>query len=216
MRLASRLRDTVGAEKTLVYAPLRGAWPIWKAVGQFLPDLKLDVYHPVTSSFVFHPAESGIVNHQGRPASGRFNNILELQRLRPVLHEYRCLVYLDEIVSGGMMAGYLRDMIRLGLDREVKIVACGLADAFGRRSEFKRRIIDALKDESRIADFLWEGCLSLITQDQKFLLGIHYLEYHDGLNIVPVLNDRMAYFDEYLAFEHEVMAGRREAERRTT
>lgn len=90
------------------------------------------------------------------------------------------------------------------------------ADAFGRRSEFKRRIIDALKDESRIADFLWEGCLSLITQDQKFLLGIHYLEYHDGLNIVPVLNDRMAYFDEYLAFEHEVMAGRSEAERRTT
>jgi len=209
IRLASKLGDAVGAEKTLVFAPLRGAWPIWKAVGQFLPDLEIDVYHPVTSSFVFHSAESGIVNRQGRPASGRFNNILELQRLRPVLHEYRFLVYLDEIVSGGMMAGYLRDMIGLGLDRDIKIVACGLADDFGRRSEFKRRLIAALKDEGRIADFLWEGCSSLITQDQKYLLGIHYLDYHDGLNIVPVLNDRTEYSDEYTAFESEVMASGR-------
>jgi hypothetical protein len=215
MRLASSLRDAIGAEKTLVYAPLRGAWPIWKAVGQFLPDLKLEAYHPVTSSFVFHSAESGIVNRQGRPASGRFNHILELQRLRPILREYSCLIYLDEIVSGGMMAGYLRDMIGLGLNREVKLVACGLADDFGRRSEFERRLIAGLKDEGRIADFLWEGCASLITQDQKFLLGIHYLDYHDGLNIVPVLNDRMEYYDEYRAFESEVMAGARQAERRT-
>ena len=33
----------------------------------------------------------------------------------------------DEIVSGGMMLGYLRDMVRLGIHRQVRIVAAGLA-----------------------------------------------------------------------------------------
>lgn len=142
-RLAAKLEAALGIdERVLVYAPLRGAGPIWRAVSRFLPGLRADVYHPVTSSFVSHSIESGIRNAQGRPASGRFNHILELKRLRPFLSGFRALVYADEIVSGGMMAGYVQDMLRLGLDREVRIVVCGLADDFGQRSEPKRRALE--------------------------------------------------------------------------
>ncbi len=203
-RLAEKIRHRLGGEKTLVYAPMRGALPIWKAVSQFLPDAHVDVYYPVTSSFVFYPREYRIFNRKGRPASGRFTHVLELKRLRPCLNEYTTLLYIDEIVSGGMMAGYLKEMMQLELYRDIHIVAAGLADAFGERSSFKRGQIQAMKEQGMLRDFLWEGCSSLITEDQKFLLGVHYVDYQSGPNLVPVLTPELSHYEEKLQFDKDV------------
>jgi hypothetical protein len=45
--LASRLGEEMGGSKCLVYAPLRGALPIWRTISSFLPGIAYDVYHPV-------------------------------------------------------------------------------------------------------------------------------------------------------------------------
>jgi hypothetical protein len=54
-------------------------------------------------------------------------------------------------------------------------------------------------------DFIWERCQELITEDQKFLLGIHYVNYDFGPNVVPLLNHELEFFDEKRQFDSEVM-----------
>jgi hypothetical protein len=187
-RLAERLKPLLGEKKCLVYIPLRGALPIWRCISQYLPDVRVDPYFAVTSSFVFYPREFRIRNVKGKPASGRHTNILELRsRIKPVIGEYDVLVYVDEIVSGGMMAGYLRDMFAQELDSSIAILAVGLADGFGERSEEKRAQIEQFRSRGRIQAFLWEGCECLITEDQRYLLGMHYIDYQIGPNVVPML-----------------------------
>ncbi len=203
--LAHKLKDVIAGEKALVYAPLRGALPIWNTISRFVTDLNIDVYYPITSSFVFYPERFRIFNRKGRHASGRFTNVLEIQRLRPVLKEYDYLIYIDEIVSGGMMVRYLLDMMRIGINSDIKVVALGMADAFGERSVYKRAHLLEFKDQGKIHDFIWEGCSSLITQDQKFLLGVHYVDYHSGPNAVPVLNVRQQFHEEKTLFDREVL-----------
>ena len=203
--LAPRLRDVIAGEKALVYAPMRGALPIWKTISRFVTDLNIDVYYPVTSSFVFYPERFKIFNRKGKHASGRFNNVLELQRLRPFLRDYKYLIYIDEIISGGMMAGYLQDMVQMEINNDIKVIPVGMADAFGERSVLKRKQILALREQGKIHDFIWEGCSSLITQDQKFLLGVHYVDYNSGLNAVPVLNEQNQFYEEKILFDREVL-----------
>jgi hypothetical protein len=205
-RLASRLHEQLGGARCLVYAPLRGALPLWRVIRSVLPAEPWDVYHPVTSSFVFFPPESGIRNRKGRIASGRFNNRLELERLRPFLAGYDAVVYLDEIVSGGAMLAHLDDMEKLGIPRHVAVYAAGLADSDGRRSELKRTHIVERSSDGRLAGFLWEGCAELITEDQKFLLGIHYTEYDRGLHVVPVLDAGQHDHLEKIEFERDVLS----------
>jgi len=203
--VASRIHALLKGKKILVYAPLRGAYPVWNAIQSHLTDVEYDVYYPVTSSFVFYPPEYKIMNQKGRPASGRFTHILELKRLRPFLSKYHALLYVDEIVSGGMMCGYLKDMINLEIHKEIPVIAVGIADAFGERFTPKKQQIAAMKINNLIEDFIWEGCYSLITEDQKFLLGIHYLDYHDGLNIIPMLTEHLHYYPEKIQFEQDVL-----------
>ena len=153
---------------------------------------------------MFYPRDFKILNRKGKTASGRFTHILELKRLRPFLKEYDFFLYIDEIISGGMMAAYLKEMAGLNVCQQINIIAAGLADDFGQRSQLKRNRIQTMKEQGLIFDFLWEGCESLITEDQKFLLGIHYTDYHSGLNVVPVLNRQLEEFDEKIAFEKDV------------
>ena len=176
-RLAERLAPILAEARTLVYAPLRGAWPIWKAVSIFLPPPLPDVYFPVTSSFVCYPESWQRRNDKGRPGSGRLAHRLELARLLPLLEAYRQVVYLDEIVSGGVMAAYLDEFVRLGIPGRLRVVAAGIADDFGRRSQAKRARIGALVNSGVLRGLLSEGCSELITEDNKFLLGIHYTDY---------------------------------------
>jgi len=206
-RLAQKIAERFGGDKILVYAPLRGALPIWKTVSHFMhrlgiPDVQ--VYYPVTSSFVFYPVEYGIKNRKGKPASGRFTHILEMKRLKPFLGEYRYLLYIDEIVSGGMMSGHAKDMIEMRIHNHIKIIAAGIADAFGERSVLKRNQLEKMKEEGFLYDFLWEGCLQLITEDQKFLLGLHYVDYGMGPHVVPVLTNELVDYEEKVLFEREV------------
>lgn len=187
-RLAARLRPLIRGKKCLAYIPLRGALPIWRGIEPFLSGCEVQTYHAVTSSFVFYPEPFRILNKKGRPASGRYTNVLELSgRIKPVLREYDFLVYVDEIVSGGMMKGYLQDMLDMGLDSLAPIIAVGLADGFGERSLAKRRLIERLRQQGRIHNFLWEGCPSLITEDNRWLLGMHYVDYRLGPHAVPLL-----------------------------
>ena len=206
-RIAHRLNLLLKEENVLVYIPLRGALPIWLAVCRHLQGFEWDAYFPVTSSFVFYPLEFGIKNKKGRPASGRTTHVLELKRLQPFLHNFSVFLYIDEIVSGGMMAGYLKEMLQMGLHQKIPIVAAGLADDFGSRSLQKRKSIDNMVQQGFLKYFIWEGCQSLITEDQKFLLGIHYVDYNQGLNIIPMLNARQEFYPEKNKFDLEVYGG---------
>lgn len=205
-RLAARLGPLVGARRALVYAPLRGALPIWRAIAQFLPTERFELHLPVTSSFVLYPPTLRIFNRKGRPASGRFTHILELRRLRPLLPTYEVLVYVDEIVSGNMMSGHVKDMLTESVDEVLPIVACGLADDHGRRSALHREKIERLVGEGRVEAFLWEGCDTLITEDQRFLLGMHYVDNAFGPHAVPMLTPDGAESEEKQLFDAEVIA----------
>jgi hypothetical protein len=221
-RLAQRLIPLIAGKKCLVYAPLRGALPIWKGIRQFLAGTDCETYFAVTSSFVFYPEAFRIHNKKGRPASGRLTNVLELgRRIKPVLGRNDFLVYVDEIVSGGMMKGYLQEMLDLGLDRLTPIIAVGLADRFGERSLTKRRMIERFREQGRIHDFLWEGCESLITEDNRYLLGMHYVDYRLGPHAVPMWAQdapgRTLFPQEKIEFDREALgkavAANQEAEK---
>ena len=93
-RLAEKLNQLVSGKKCLVYAPLRGALPIWKGIRQFMPGSDCETYYAVTSSFVIYPEPFRIFNKKGRPASGRHTNILELRsRIKPILANFDFLIY---------------------------------------------------------------------------------------------------------------------------
>jgi len=204
-RLAHRIRQLLAGARILVYAPMRGAWPIWQVTSQFLQDLDLHPYFPVTSSFVKYPKKFDVLSHRGKLASGRFTNILELTRLRPFLHSYDVLLYMDEIISGGMMWGHLKELTGLGIHRQIKVVTAGLADQFGERSSSNRHRITNLVQEGKLYAFLWEGCASEITEDQKFLLGVHYTDYNLGPHVVPMLDQNREWFEERKLFLQDVM-----------
>jgi hypothetical protein len=172
-RVAERLSPYTNGLKVLIYAPMRGAYPIWKAISQFLSTDGFHVYYAVTSSFVFYPADWGIRDHKGQSHSGRFANILKLTRLRPVLNTFDLLVYVDEIVSGSMMYAHLAEMKELNIRRHIPIITVGIADLHGTRSEKRRAEIQSMQATGLIEDFIWEGCDCLITEDNKYMLGWH-------------------------------------------
>ncbi len=204
-RLAIRLDALIGGASTLVYAPMRGAFPIWQVTQQFLKRLKPHTYYPVTSSFVKYPEAFNILSAKGKPASGRHTNVLELQRLRPFLGSFEVLLYIDEIISGGMMWGHTKELMRLAIDRQLKVVVCGLADRFGARSSSNRQRLYEQASGGRLFAFLWEGCEESITEDQKFLLGAHYVDYRLGPHIVPMLTPQLEFFEERKQFLQEVL-----------
>jgi hypothetical protein len=211
-KLAVRIeRALAGSRRCLVYLPLRGALPIWRAVRRHLKGLseqgRLEEYHAVTSSFVMYPRELEITGKHGGPAGGRFANILELRRLRdwciqPMGFDH--LLYVDEIISGGMMRGHVNEMMQLGLTQMLPVTVAALADSFGTRSK-ANGYLQGLADQGKIHAFLWEGCHTLITEDQKFLLGMHYTDHASGPHVVPVLNDELDWFAEKVRFDEEVM-----------
>ena len=202
--LAQQLEMRYGGSRCLVYAPLRGALPIWRGINQFITSVDTVVYYPVTSSFIFYPKELGILGNKGRPASGRYNNRLELERLLPFLEDFDSFWYVDEIVSGSMMRGHLKDMFRLKMEKMIPIVAIGLADDHGSRSVSKRLAFETYVQNSRLDAFLWAGCSSLITEDQKFLLGAHYVDYQLGPHVVPLLKDDLSFYPEKILFDTQV------------
>ncbi len=97
------------------------------------------------------------------------------------------------------------EMIRLKIDSHVSIVTAGIADRFGERSSSNRNRLQAQVSKGKLRAFLWEGCESLITEDHKFLLGIHYLSYKLGPHVIPVLDENLEWFEEKRLFDTEVM-----------
>jgi hypothetical protein len=202
--LAQKLDSRYAGSRCLVYAPLRGALPIWRGISQFVKHIECIVYYPVTSSFIFYPEEFGILGKRNRTASGRYNNRFELERILPFVGGFDFLLYVDEIVSGGMMQGHLKDMFRLKVNQQIPIVAVGLADANGERSVSNRMKFGEFIELGKLKDFIWAGCVSLITEDQKFLLGAHYVDYQLGPHVVPVLNESLRFYPEKIKFDETV------------
>lgn len=92
-------------------------------------------------------------------------------------------------------------MFRIGIDDQIPIIAVDLADAFGNRSQSRRLGFEGYVQNRNLAAFVWEGCASLITEDQKFLLGIHYVDYELGAHIFPVLDDTLQFYPEKTEFD---------------
>lgn len=199
--IAAKLEFELSGANCLIYAPMRGALPIWRGISQFLKNIETTVYYPVTSSFVSFPEEFGILGKKNKTASGRYNNRFELERIRPFLINYDYFIYVDEIVSGGMMRGHLKDFFRINLNKQIPIITVGLADAFGKRSQSARAAFEEMSDSGKIKSFIWSGCESLVTEDQKFLLGAHYVDYQLGPHIVPLLNEDLRFYSEKEEFD---------------
>ena len=206
LRLAARLVSRLAGARVLFYAPMRGAYPLWQVMAPHLASLDSHPYFPVTSSFVRYPERARVESHRGRPASGRFTHLLELSRLRPLLSGFDVLVYLDEIISGGMMWGHARELVTLGIDRQIRTVVAGLADRHGMRSSSNRARLSLLVERGRLWDFLWEGCEELITEDQRYLLGMHYLDHDLGPHAVPLLDEQGEDFEERALFFADMRA----------
>jgi hypothetical protein len=199
--IAAQMNREFAGSRCLIYAPMRGALPIWRGISQFIENIDTQVYYPVTSSFISFPEEFGILGRRGRPASGRYNNRFEIERILPFLEDFDYFVYVDEIVSGGMMRGHLKDFARIELNNQIPVVAVGLADAFGGRSKSARAAFEDMSASGIIESFIWSGCDSLITEDQKFLLGAHYVDYQLGPHIVPLLDDKLEFYPEKIEFD---------------
>lgn len=210
-QLARRLEPILrGTSRCLVYLPLRGALPIWRAVKCHLGAdtlARCEEYHAITSSFVTYPEELGLRGKSGGRAGGRYANILELRRLRdwclkPLGFDH--LLYVDEIISGGMMRGHVNEMMDLGVTRALPVTVAALADAFGTRSK-ANGYLTGLAADGKIHAFLWEGCHTLVSEDQKFTLGMHYVDHGFGPHVVPVLTDDGNWFDEKVRFDTDVV-----------
>jgi hypothetical protein len=209
-KLAPRIEAAIaGSKRCLVYLPLRGALPIWRAVKRHFADDcpgRFEEYHAVTSSFVSYPDELEI-RGAGIRASGRYANVLELRRLRDWCIKqmgFDHLLYVDEIVSGGMMRGHVNEMMELGVTRLLPVTVAALADSFGTRSK-ANGYLKNLTEQRKIHAFLWEGCHTLISEDQKFTHGTHYVDHGFGPHVVPVLADTLDWFDEKVRFDTDVI-----------
>jgi hypothetical protein len=209
-KLAPRIEAALaGSKRCLVYLPLRGALPIWRAVKRHFADDRpgrFEEYHAVTSSFVSYPDELEI-RGAGVRASGRYANVLELRRLRDWCIKqmgFDHLLYVDEIVSGGMMRGHVNEMMELGVTRLLPVTVAALADSFGTRSK-ANGYLNNLTKERKIHAFLWEGCHTLISEDQRFTLGTHYVDHGFGPHVVPVLTETLDWFDEKVRFDTDVI-----------
>src|SRR5262249_50693904 len=112
--------------------------------------------------------------------------------------------YVDEIISGGMMRGHVNEMMQLGVNEMVPVTVAALADSFGTRSK-ANGYLGGLAEQGRINAFLWEGCQTLISEDQKFLQGMHFVDHAFGPHVVPVLDDRLEWFSEKAEFDRDVM-----------
>ncbi len=203
-KLAQMLEARYSGSRALIYAPLRGALPVWRGISQFIKNIECFVYYPVTSSFISYPKEFGILGKKGKTASGRYNNKFELERILPFVNDFDFLLYIDEIISGGMMRGHLQDMFSLEVNNQIPIIAAGLADANGTRSASNRHKFKQYVRLGKLECFLWAGCVSLITEDQKFLQGTHYVDYQLGPHVVPVLTDSLQFYPEKIVFDESV------------
>jgi len=92
-------------------------------------------------------------------------------------------------------------MFLLGVQHHLPMIAVGLADEFGHRSETNRLHFENWRERGRLHAFLWEGCHTLITEDQKFLLGMHYADYDLGPHAVPLLDESLNFFPEETDFD---------------
>ncbi|MCX6253804.1 MAG: hypothetical protein NTV31_04925 [Bacteroidia bacterium] len=206
--IANQIEKDWSNARCLIYAPLRGALPVWKGVSNYIKQADMTVYFPVTSSFILYPEEFGIKGRKNKTASGRYNNIFELERIRPLIDTYDVLIYIDEIISGGMMQGHLKDIFELGIHNQIPVVAAGIADNFGSRSVKNRKKFELYVLKGMLKAFYWAGCSNLLTEDQKYLLGIHYVDYHLGPHVVPVLDEKSQYYPEKIEFERDVLIER--------
>jgi hypothetical protein len=207
--------ETSRGKITMIYAPLRGAKPIVDSIleqlrkkeqnpNYFTPEINF----PVTSSFVLYPTSQPYATKKGKkPASGRTTNILELKRImqrNPRLLSN--MLYIDEIVSGGMMQGHVREMIHPFGDgnREgvlnsfinggfAKLNVLGMADADGKRfGSHKQQYLQAMQKHGRM-QFAYFPVKRLVTEDNRYLLGQHFLDYALGPHQIPFVGDGLEY-----------------------
>ena len=157
---------------TLIYAPARGAKPIVDTALRFTAK-PYPLYYPVTSSFV----RDGRKNNT-KEITAIFNDHLELATR---------LMYVEEVVSGGMTWGHYREMLAAETERDAKepiqIKAAGLIHENGARmNKFLRARFDTFQDEGT---FLLQFVPNVFTLDDNRQLCTHYLHYRFGPHNVP-------------------------------
>jgi hypothetical protein len=95
-------------------------------------------------------------------------------------------------------------MIDLGVTQILPVTVAAIADSFGTRSKANGYLAKLAQDH-KIHAFHWEGCQTLISEDQKFILGMHYVDHSFGPHVVPVLTDELKWFEEKVRFDHDVI-----------
>jgi hypothetical protein len=216
--------EEIDGKFSMIYAPLRGALPIVNAMleayKKLQPNSLIPVLFPVTSSFVTYPEVQPFISKKGkRPASGRTANILELNRLLrgDAGFDPSRMLYVDEIISGGMMMGHINEMVAESLNpakrgvlidkvsrRDIDITVMGLMHAHGKKfGNTKKKGIDSFVKHGMI-DFHSFGVEDMVTEDQRFLLGQHYLDYNLGPHGVPFVDNQTKFHPEHTDFWDDV------------
>jgi hypothetical protein len=127
------------------------------------------------------------------------------------------ILYVDEIISGGMLMGHTNEMVgnsgnplKKGilrdrvLDKEIELFVFGLAHAhgktFGPHKQKKMRYLV----KTGLVDFNKFPIQDLVTEDQRFLLGLHYLLNRLGPHTIPFIDSKREYTLEHKQFWKDV------------
>jgi hypothetical protein len=157
---------------SLIYAPARGAKPIIDTALRFT-QRPYQTYYPVTSSFV----------REGRP--NNYKEIMNIFNNHPKMASR--ILYVEEIVSGGMTQGHYNELIKAEEMRltsaPIDIKVTGLVHRNG--SKLTERLESRFIELQERDIFELQFVPNLFTLDDNRQLGTHYLSYQFGPHNVP-------------------------------
>ncbi len=199
----------------IIYAPLRGAYPLLRLMTLSRGLRGVKALFPATSSFMYLPLN-------GRRLWGHDFNVMMLETLVGLNELRGRMIYIDEIVSGGMINAHTRHMVgdvgsgkkRRGRRKcgillplvqsgELSIHVVGVADNYGRRMRMDNRRAMEEREKNGLIRFHIIPTVHLCTEDNVPLLGINYIGRDKGPRIFSAIRIR-GFWEAYRRFWMEI------------
>ena len=177
----------------IIYAPLRGAYPLLRLMALSAKLDRIEIFFPATTSFIYLASNN-------RTLWGHDFNIMMLKTLMKYNAINGKIIYIDEIVSGGMINAHTRHMVGdidkkkkkrgQGIilpkiqNKEAELHVIGVADAKGKRMTPGNRRAMEKREKAGLIKFYIVPTEHLCTEDNVPLLGIHYMGRENGPRVI--------------------------------